>query len=117
MDFSGCSRAELNAVDATGHTPLHKTCLIGDWSTAGELILAGADPFVQDGQGRDAGWYAQLHFKASRALAARELAKGGLLVAERPDLEMSDDRARQLGKTIYEATVVAAGGRIADPEG
>lgn len=97
---------DVNAPDHQGYTALHKSCLIGDWEMVGKVIDAGGDPRIEDKAGRSALWFAHLHIKAARAMAARELFKGGVDFYKCPDdlLEMTDTKAKQIGKQIWEST-------------
>lgn len=100
---------DLNAPDAKGYTALHKSCLVGDWQTVGQLIDNGADASIADSQGRTPLWFAHLHMKAARAMASKELFKAGVIFADCPKdlLAMSDTRAKLIGKSIFEETAPA----------
>lgn len=107
---------DVDAKDTLGYTALHKSCLIGDWEQFGELIKAGGDPRVRDDDGHDALWFAHLHLKAARAMAAQQFIKAGLVLNPCPvDLAgITDASAKNLGRTIYDRTLEAAGRPIKD---
>lgn len=105
-EFAGI---DVNVPDSLGYTALHKSCLTGNWDMVGKLIDAGGDLRIRDREGRDALWFTHLHLKSARAMAERELWKGGVDASQCPgEVEaMSNARARLVGKKIYEATLQA----------
>lgn len=100
---------DLNAPDAKGFTALHKSCLVGDWETVGQLLDNGADASIKDAKGRDPLWFAHLHMKAARAMAAKAFFQKGVDFYKCPEdlLAITDAKAKLIGRKIFDETAPA----------
>ena len=54
LDLLIDNKADLNAVDNDGRTPLYNLCWRGNYDMAETLIRNGADPMIADSQGKTA---------------------------------------------------------------